>query len=457
MQSRLGAKFAEKQGFPGFCKKPEIESVYFGVTFEAGVLLCPKMTTEQAYFLAANHPCTDPLGVLYRKDGRILRAIYPERTAYVRELFESGVIKSLLEHQFLGPQWLVDQEGINYQCVVESEPAPFQVPPGMYTATSLYRAAELWIELSLALNAHGLHLSDAHYGNFQMWDASIPRWVDLGSIQPRPEPPQNLQAILQNVANELFAPLQLLQQCPQKEHLVRWVVEHASSSGPMHAEGMEPFSPAELIKAEGIQPWQPPQNAPWERALNEAMQFLKALEPSTGVNARSIVGLSPEHSAWIEKWLEENSADSIIAMGAPNGFLANGALMPVTKLCVVEPEKARLETAFKQASTIEPGRHHICALGHPINRSFFKIQLKGDWVLAFDALERWDHHSPIWWENLLISLHAMAQTGLILAWHPSMEQIPPNELTARLELLYGQVEVSPLARGGMVIVANQRR
>ena len=411
------------------------------------------MAEPQAFFQAANHPCTDPLGVLYWQGSRVMRAIYPHKSAYVRKLFETGLINELIKGQFLGEQWLADDDGVNYDCVVESKPAPFPVPPAMYTRETLHHAAMLWIELAIKLNRHGLYLSDAHYGNYQLFNSSRPKWVDLGSIQPRPQEPASLELILDCLASELLAPLQILVQRPDQEHIVRWIIDHASTSGPMHASGMNPVSVSEISRMERIDLWRPSKGKSWINILHEAREFTSTLKPDDYKVCSEPIKIAVDANQWLKEWLNSRSVNHVMAIGVDNGMIDSEEFLPVPQLCIIEPDQARLNSVMQIIGRKKDNLHIICGVAHPINRTFFKLGLKSEWVLAIDAFERWQHHSPIWWENILVSLHALAKKGVLVVWRDNLE-VALQELLTRLNLLFQKVETHALDSGGVVLVAE---
>src|SRR5688572_1065905 len=130
-----------------------------------------------------NSPCTDPLGRVFARDGRIFRALFRESAAQALETLDHPVLQTLMRDGLVARMSRSDLEVDGYGPVLEAEKAAFDIPCDRFSFGALRQAALDWLEITRRLLPAGLALTDAHYGNFMLFGANRPRWVDLGSIR----------------------------------------------------------------------------------------------------------------------------------------------------------------------------------------------------------------------------------------------------------------------------------
>jgi SAM-dependent methyltransferase len=131
--------------------------------------------------LRASVPSTDKDGMLFRYDGKLLRAASAELTASLRlvlkheRLFELGLCR------FRETRYQVD----GFAAVFEADEVPAPLQPAEWPTRMIQAAACSMLELALELDSLGLGLKDAHPWNL-LFDGPNPVFVDLGSIRPGP-------------------------------------------------------------------------------------------------------------------------------------------------------------------------------------------------------------------------------------------------------------------------------
>lgn len=138
----------------------------------------------------------DPVGRVFRHEGGIYRAIYPEAVGHVRSLFESGVIDRLVERKLLVETAVSGIAVHGYPLVLHHQRIPYPTHKGQWPPTLVRDAARLVVELNLELLERGLGTVDYHFGNIDQIDACRPIWLDLGSIQPLSRAARTPRAIL---------------------------------------------------------------------------------------------------------------------------------------------------------------------------------------------------------------------------------------------------------------------
>lgn len=126
----------------------------------------------------------DRLGKVFRYEGEIYRAIFPEAVPYVLELFQSGLIPTLIEKKLLINTWITDLRMEHYPLILKHETIPFITKPATWSFIALKRAAQLYLDLNSFLLDYGLGTVDGHQENIQFINNNKPVWIDLGSILP---------------------------------------------------------------------------------------------------------------------------------------------------------------------------------------------------------------------------------------------------------------------------------
>ena len=131
------------------------------------------------------HSFFDPGMRLFEWNGQIYRGITSERASFIKELFENGMIQSLIQERLLIDSELTPLAVDGYEMVVHHRRIPFASYPNEWCSAMLKDGALVIIDLAIELAHHGLTLGDAHPWNLLFdLDVGRPVFVDLGSIGP---------------------------------------------------------------------------------------------------------------------------------------------------------------------------------------------------------------------------------------------------------------------------------
>lgn len=131
------------------------------------------------------HPLswTDPIGRLFRRDGKLYRGIRPARAALYRDLLARGIIQDLVDKRLLIDTRAVDWSTPEFPLVLEHRALPVVSYPSEWSAAQLKDTALLILDLEAALRPHDLTLHDANPWNV-LFDATQPLFVDFCCIAP---------------------------------------------------------------------------------------------------------------------------------------------------------------------------------------------------------------------------------------------------------------------------------
>lgn len=145
----------------------------------------------------------DPVGKIFRMDGRVFRAIADGYGESIREVvhlanrhdwFGAGLVRAALTNYSLPSASLV----------LEHERIPFNTVRGEWTGEGLRAAAICILRVQSILLRNGFCLKDAHPWNV-LFDGPRPRVIDWGSIRPASE--LNIQFWYGQFRQYLLAPL----------------------------------------------------------------------------------------------------------------------------------------------------------------------------------------------------------------------------------------------------------
>ena len=131
------------------------------------------------------HPASfaDPNGRLFVWQGQIYRGISYEHSKFVKGLFQSGLIRELINKSLIVQTEIADIEIDGYGLLLKHQTVPFVSYAYEWSAEMLKDAALLMLELLSELSKHNLTLQDAHPWNV-LFDGPRPVYVDFGSIIP---------------------------------------------------------------------------------------------------------------------------------------------------------------------------------------------------------------------------------------------------------------------------------
>jgi hypothetical protein len=386
-----------------------------------------------------NTPCTDPVGRMFAADGAILRAIFPGQARSVLSIIRNRVVQTLMEEGLIVRMRETARRVDGFDLVVESEKAPFDIPCDRYTRVTLREAALRWLRISGRLLSADLVLSDAHYGNYMLFGANEPRWVDLGSIRP-PSLVEGEKPFrsFRRFWSGMLAPLALLATQPQRARLARLAIADHPYQGPLTPADESPLSvdeeAAELLQnlradVEGLDAG---------TAMERLSAFILQL-PWTKEHA----GAAGEPAAAsvlrsIEEQLRANSVSAVACLGCDAFRQFSGTWGKADALVIDEDERDLDRLGGDLERGTDGGQIALC-LAHPVNRLFLKAAPAAEAVLALDPLARYAHHSPVAAENLA---HILGRLGTKMAL-----VVTPAERRAATErmLKHAYVEVAAVS------------
>lgn len=128
------------------------------------------------------HSIADLRMRLFRWQGQLYRGIGAERALFFQQLFQDGVIKSLVDRELLVESDLTDFTLEGYDTIVRHRAIPFTSYSIEWCAAMLKDAALTLLDFGIELARRGLSLEDGHLGNV-LFDGYKPLFVDLGSIR----------------------------------------------------------------------------------------------------------------------------------------------------------------------------------------------------------------------------------------------------------------------------------
>ena len=123
----------------------------------------------------------DDIGEIFEWQGRILRGIYPEKSAMVREFFESGFIPELIKENLFHESWITNYECDKYGLIIEHKKIWPVIYPHEWTFSMLKDSALTVIRVAKIAQKYGLNMKDCHGLNILIM-GNQPKFVDLGSF-----------------------------------------------------------------------------------------------------------------------------------------------------------------------------------------------------------------------------------------------------------------------------------
>ena len=105
-----------------------------------------------------NSPCTDPLGRVFARDGRIFRALFRDSAGHALETLEHPVLQSLMQDGLVARMSRSDLKVEGYGPVLEAEKAAFDVPCGRFSFGAPIAARRLASSSTLTCSLVFLHV-----------------------------------------------------------------------------------------------------------------------------------------------------------------------------------------------------------------------------------------------------------------------------------------------------------
>ena len=127
------------------------------------------------------HSFADPDGRLFWLDGALYRGISHEKTPFFAQLFDSGIIRELMNRGLLVGSELTDLVLEGYGLVLRHTAVPFVSYPNEWCLAMFKDAALTYLDLLNELIPRGLTLKDTHPWNL-LFERGKALYVDLTSI-----------------------------------------------------------------------------------------------------------------------------------------------------------------------------------------------------------------------------------------------------------------------------------
>jgi hypothetical protein len=350
-----------------------------------------------------NSPCTDPLGRVFVRDGRIFRALFRESADQALGMLEHPAVRALTQEGLVARMWRSDIKVDGYGPVLEAEKAPFDVPCERFSFGALRHAVLGWLEITRRLLPAGLALTDAHYGNFMLFAANRPRWIDLGSIRPASVLPEEAPFKAFRMFWEgMLAPLLVLAAKPQHSRLARLAIADHPLQGPRVAANEPPLSAAFVLEP-------PPalRGATLDAALKEAESLVPAERPAA---TASVAPLDEKLVAGVKAALQDRG--SVACIGAET-YLALAQALGGKDVLVIEPDEESVRQVDHALSQGMRTRSVALYQQHCINRLFRREAARAQAVLCLDPMRALAHDSLVQSVNIAETLSGIAGKALI--------------------------------------------
>jgi hypothetical protein len=125
----------------------------------------------------------DDTGRVFVWDGRVFRAILPEKEDHVRRMFSSGFLDRLVAEGCFPRTWISDVQLEGYPLVLEHAAIWPVTYPQDWTFSMLKQAALVVCRTARIAKQFGYNMRDCHGLNV-LFDGSQPKFIDLGSFVP---------------------------------------------------------------------------------------------------------------------------------------------------------------------------------------------------------------------------------------------------------------------------------
>lgn len=124
----------------------------------------------------------DDCGTLFTWENRLFRAINHEAVETVKDMFQSGLMKELIDNRLFPGTWITDYGIDGYGLVVEHERISPIIYPFEWSFTMLKDAALTILKINVIARKYGYQTKDCHGYNI-CFDNTNPLFVDLGSFE----------------------------------------------------------------------------------------------------------------------------------------------------------------------------------------------------------------------------------------------------------------------------------
>jgi len=298
-------------------------------------------------WLAEPSSLVDPVGQVFRHEGRVLRGVRPPFVDEARRILECARRDDWFAHGLV-PTWQTDLATPEYPLVLEHEQMPFVTLRAEWPAEALRRAALRHLDLSRRVLASGYGLKDAHTWNL-LFRGPVPFFTDFGSIRPAAE--MNWEAWQHEFRKYFLMPLRLfargdsgLARAALREHgpgVGHWLVDHRPDALFGEAESTAPASsrdPDAMLAA--LQAMVEALTFP-----HETSQWTAYEQPGTGPATQE---LRPKDHL-VAKVLDRLPFASAIDLGANRGLHARMCAARGAAVLACDIDEACLDAMFVQA------------------------------------------------------------------------------------------------------------
>jgi hypothetical protein len=124
----------------------------------------------------------DDCGALFTWRNRLFRAINHEAVVTVKDMFQSGLMKELIDNRLFPSTWITDYVIDGYGLVVEHERVSPIIYPFEWSFSMLKDAALTVLKINVITRKYGYQTKDCHGYNI-CFDNTDPLFVDLGSFE----------------------------------------------------------------------------------------------------------------------------------------------------------------------------------------------------------------------------------------------------------------------------------
>jgi hypothetical protein len=158
---------------------------------------------------------------LFQWNGGLYRGIHPQVSELYRDLFERGIVGSLVGKKLLIETEITALAIANYELVLQHRQLPFVSYPWEWCDLMLQDAALLHLDLCLELDNYDLTTGDAHPLNI-LFDGCRPIFIDFGSIQNHSADSYWLWIAYEQFCHFFLNPLRLM--AGGKGRIARWLL-----------------------------------------------------------------------------------------------------------------------------------------------------------------------------------------------------------------------------------------
>lgn len=123
----------------------------------------------------------DNVGEIFEWNGKILRGIYPEKSAMVKEFFECGFLPELIKENLFPESWITDMQSDDFGVIIEHKRIWPIIYPQEWSFSMLRDSALAVLRVAKIARKYGYNMKDCHGLNILM-ENNQPKFVDLGSF-----------------------------------------------------------------------------------------------------------------------------------------------------------------------------------------------------------------------------------------------------------------------------------